>query len=74
MKKVFIAITALFLVASVSSCKKNWTCSCTVSIGGVSTPYSYPIDNATKSTATSACNSYVTTVSAYGGNATCTLN
>ena len=74
MKKVFIFSMTLFLAASVSSCKKDYTCTCSDAGTPIGT---YPINNSTKSSATSNCNTEATNLNnaAGGGTAiTCNLN
>jgi hypothetical protein len=57
MKKLSLIFAGLFMVAmTLTSCKKDWTCKCTV--GGMSA--NYTIENATKADAKTACNVYVT--------------
>ena len=74
MKKALFICAVLFMAASLSSCKKNWTCTCTAA--GQSTQ-TYPIDGTTQSAATSSCNSYGTSLTAASlGTATysCSVN
>jgi hypothetical protein len=67
MKKSALSLAVLCALA-MSSCKKDWTCTC--SLNG--TAYgSYTITNETKSDATTSCNSHNTTVGTT--SVTCTL-
>lgn len=53
-------ITALALLglATITSCKKNYTCTCTTVVGVGSIDDSHSIDNATYSAAKTSCNNY----------------
>jgi hypothetical protein len=56
MKKVSFILGALFLLTvAMTSCKKDYTCVCTV--GGISV--NYTIANTTKSDAKTKCDTYV---------------
>lgn len=70
MKKSFLFVAALAFVASMSSCKKEYTCTCKYDQGGVSAEVSYTFE-AKKSDAEDACNAYVSTA---GSGYTCTLD
>ncbi len=63
-----IAAIALFAMAF-TSCKKDYTCSCTLA---GNTPYSYTLTKAKKSDAKTWCDTWNTTVKAGGGTG-CTL-
>jgi len=52
---IFGAI-ALF---GLSSCKKDWTCECTTTVGTVSNKTVMPLTNQTKSSATTNCDAAV---------------
>jgi hypothetical protein len=68
MKKVMIfGAIALF---GLSSCKKDWTCNCTIKSGSVATKISYPLTNQTKSSASTNCDAFDTN---FGENGTCEL-
>ena len=65
MKKI---ITILFCIAGISSCKKNWTCTCIVQGAATQT---YPINGLAKSDATTDCNNMAPTAKiASGGTGT----
>lgn len=64
-----IAMLALLAVAF-TSCKKDYTCSCTNSAGAASGTYTFP--KAKKSDAKKACDAWHSIASAGGGK--CTLN
>jgi hypothetical protein len=71
MKKLLLSIAACALVATtMTSCKKEYTCDCTLTDGGTTLTASYTLKN-TKKKAEDACTAYQTTV----GTATykCTL-
>lgn len=67
MKKLLTFGVAIAAIASMTSCKKDYTCSCT-GIPLIDT-YSYTIPDAKKSDAEDACSAYATTV---GG--TCSID
>lgn len=54
MKKLVFAIAALGLF-SLTSCKKEWTCACTTTIGGVSNTVEGKTAKVSKKDAKSAC-------------------
>lgn len=70
MKKVFTFIAAVAFVASMSSCKKDWKCSCKVSGTEVGTA----TFNAKKKDAQDACDTYGLTFSLIGSSASCELS
>ena len=56
MKKVLFLLGAIAIVAgTMTSCKKNYTCTCTVSSGGVSQTYTYDLGKIKKADAKTAC-------------------
>jgi hypothetical protein len=55
--KIVIAI-ALLASASFTSCKKNYTCTCTTVVGAGSVNETHAIDNATPVAAKRSCNNY----------------
>ena len=74
MKKVLLFSITLSLAASISSCKKDYTCTC-YSTGTV--VGSYPITNSTKASATTSCNNEAASINAAAGgtlNVNCSLN
>ena len=71
MKKIFIAVAVIGFIATVSSsCKKDYTCECTVN-GTVQPPAT--ITNTTKSDANKACSDIESTYKINATSATCTL-
>lgn len=50
----FVALLAMTFV----SCKKDYTCTCTTTVLGVSATRSYDLPNQTKKDATDACDRY----------------
>ncbi len=52
MKKIIVAFGVVALFAGTTSCKKDWTCTCSDSVNSVS----FTIENETKKDAESACN------------------
>lgn len=55
MKKVFFSVAAIALLACMSSCKKDYTCSCT---GGSAGSRTYDLQDLSKSDAETACDAY----------------
>jgi len=71
MKKVtFIAIAAFFTL-SLASCKKDWSCKCTVTTAGVSGTTETTF-NATKKDAEDSCTALETSASVAGVSSTTT--
>jgi hypothetical protein len=68
MKKFFIPALAALFIVGMTSCKKDWTCTCT--IAGTTTSTTIPDSN--KSDATDACDALSTTASILGGS--CSLD
>lgn len=62
MKKVTF-LCAIALMGLLSSCKKDWTCECTLSYGSISTKRAFPLTNQTKSSATTNCDAMKTNFS-----------
>ena len=60
MKTTRLIITgiALLSVATFTSCKKNYTCTCTTVVGAASTIENHSIDNATLIDAQKDCQNY----------------
>lgn len=54
MKKIVLALAAFGLV-TMTSCKKEWTCKCTTTVGGVSTSVEGKTDKTTRKKAKEAC-------------------
>jgi len=69
MKKVLLFGVALFFVAGLSSCTKDWTCECTIS--GVKTEA--VIEDRNKKDAQEACDGLETTAKIIDATANCTL-
>lgn len=65
MKTKLLFVGLLLGAASLTSCKKDWTCECTTSVNGVSTTASSTM-NATKSDAEEACESGTTSSNVMG--------
>lgn len=68
MKKFLILGAFAFVTMSLASCKRDWTCKCTVSAGGTSSTADYSI-NATKKDAEEACDGYAATSTVGGSTA-----
>jgi hypothetical protein len=59
MKKILIIALIAFTGATMfSSCKKDYTCTCTTVVGAGSTTETHGISNATYSDAKKSCNNY----------------
>lgn len=69
MKKLLTIMFVASLALAATSCKKDYTCECTV--GGQT--ISAPIANASKGDAEDACTSIETTYKVASATATCTL-
>ncbi len=72
MKKIFLFAVIAVVGASFASCKKDYTCTCTVKVSGQpDQTVSATIKNVTKSDATKSCDGSVSTYNAvYGSSAT----
>lgn len=71
--KTILAI-ALLASASLTSCKKNYTCTCTTVVGAGSVNSTHSIDNATLVAAKRSCNNYENEAnSSLPGSTTCHL-
>ena len=53
-----ITVIALLGLAAFTSCKKNYTCTCTTVVGSASTTDTHSIDNAYPSDASKSCQNY----------------
>ncbi len=73
MKKVLFLAVAIASVTSLSSCKKDYTCSCTYDLLGTSTTASIEIAKSSKADATTACDAETTSLQTYDSAASCTL-
>ncbi|MES2630222.1 MAG: hypothetical protein V4616_14775 [Bacteroidota bacterium] len=72
MKKLFI-VGAIALGATLTSCKKDFVCSCTTE-NPLKTPEKYTISNTTKGDAGDTCDNYETTRRADDATAACGLD
>ena len=69
-----ITILGLLALATITSCKKNYTCTCTTVIGTLSTTQTHSINNATLSSAHNTCENYQTQANnVLPGGTTCGL-
>ena len=77
MKKLFIPIVAFGLVATLGSCKKAWTCNCSIvtSASGTSTTTSttYTLNDMTHSDAQKNCDNIPASVANPYQTVTCSL-
>ena len=70
MKKLLLSFAVLgFITLASSSCKKDWTCDCTIDGDNLKTE----INDATKSDAEEACSKVEDTYKSYEFDAKCTL-
>jgi hypothetical protein len=67
MKKITL-LAAVVIAASFASCKKDYTCVCTVTSGGVSTNYTYDLGKIKKKDAKSSCDAAGSIWVAAGGS------
>ena len=73
-KSQIIAILGFAFLATVTSCKKDYVCTCTTVVGGLSTDIKHDIDNANVSQATKSCQNYEDQANAsLPGGTTCHL-
>jgi hypothetical protein len=56
MNKLFFSLCFIFIVASITSCKKTWTCECSTVTGSDS--FSVGIDHIRKNDAKVVCETY----------------
>jgi len=56
--KRIITALALLGLAAFTSCKKNYTCTCTTVVGASSVNETHSIDNAYQNDAQNSCNNY----------------
>ncbi|GAB4453728.1 MAG: hypothetical protein OHK0036_16820 [Bacteroidia bacterium] len=56
MKKVVSIVSAVAVIATLSSCKKNWTCECTTNCGGTTATFSATSGKMKKKDAETWCN------------------
>jgi hypothetical protein len=57
-KSILITLGIVFASMAVSSCKKDYTCTCTTTVLGVSATRTYDLPNQTRKDATEACDRY----------------
>lgn len=72
MKKVLFFAAALFVTVAFTSCKKDWTCSCSFSIAGMP-DVDNPILDAKKADAKDACDQLDATAKLVDTGAKCEL-
>ena len=53
-----ITVMSLLVLATVTSCKKDYTCTCTTVVGAASTDIKHDIKSATYTDAKNSCNNY----------------
>ncbi len=57
-KSILIATLGIFAIGTVTSCKKNYTCTCTVVVSAGSTDYKHDINNSNYADAVKSCKNY----------------
>ncbi len=73
-RATIITVLALCALATVTSCKKDYTCTCTTVVGAVSTDIKHSISNSNYSDAKNSCNNYQDQAnSSLPGGTTCHL-
>ncbi|MBN8671846.1 MAG: hypothetical protein ACK4EY_15385 [Flavipsychrobacter sp.] len=72
MKKIAPIAALALLAVSFTSCKKDYKCTCTMTVSGVSQTVSYDLGKQKKSDAESACSAKATSVA--GITYTCKLD
>jgi hypothetical protein len=71
---IIISGLALFAVATFTSCKKNYTCTCTTVVGSLSGDVKHDINNSSYTGAKKLCNEYQDQSNAtYPGSTACRL-
>jgi hypothetical protein len=74
MKTIIMTILMLAGILTFTSCKKNYTCTCTTVVGTASTTETHNIDNAYHNDAENTCNNYQTQANnSLPGGTTCHL-
>lgn len=73
MKKITLIAVAAIGMTLFASCKKDYTCTCKVTMGGSTQEVAQTYPKTSKSTAKTACESYETTVQVAGVTAECSL-
>lgn len=78
MKNLLTVALVIFLAGAFTSCKKDYTCSCDITILGTTQTAETLIADSSKGDATDACDKLETeaaaTAAILAGTATCTLN
>lgn len=73
MKKTLLTLAAGVAMLSFASCKKDYTCTCQVTAGGVKTTPAFPINDAKRGDAHDACDAAETTYRIADPNAECEI-
>lgn len=72
--KLMFASAVLLTAVSFTSCKKDYTCTCTTVVGGVSATNAHDVKDATLVDAKKTCNNYEDQANAsFPGGTTCHL-
>lgn len=73
MKKITLVAVAAISMSLFASCKKDYTCTCKVTVSGSTADATQTFPKTSKSTAKTACESYETTLKVGGATAECSL-
>lgn len=73
MKKLFPLMVVAVVATMFTSCKKDYTCTCTITSGGTTTTQALPMNKVSKSDATDACKAAETTYTSVASTAKCSL-
>jgi hypothetical protein len=73
MKKTLLGLSAAAMLLSFASCKKDYTCTCDYTIGGVRQTPAFPINDAKRGDAHDACDAAEATYRIADPNAECEI-
>lgn len=74
MKKLFPLMVVAVVATMFTSCKKDYTCTCTITVsGGSPVTQPYPLGKQTKGDAKDACDKMTTTYTTAASTASCKL-
>lgn len=73
MKKISMIVSAVLVMAAFASCKKDHTCTCSITANGQTLTQTVPMTKTTKKDAKSICNQAEAGYKASGATASCSL-